>query len=162
MVIFLFLDELHDFRGFLLLLAHEVGVDLCGADVLVGEHLADGVDVGTSGNHEGCVGVAEAVECDVFVDTGRLDPGFESAVDEVAVKAFEHLAFAGLATEAECLVADWNKSLGIGLFCFDADALAALLVVLNVAPLELQDVAQTKAREAGEKGSGLEYGIVAV
>ena len=51
MVIFLFLDEFHNFRGFLLFLAYEVSVDLCGADVLVGEHLADCVDVGSSCKH---------------------------------------------------------------------------------------------------------------
>ena len=104
----------------------------------------------------------KAVERDVFVDTGRLDPKFESAVDKVAVEAFEYSAFARLAAEAECLVADWDEGFGIGLFCFDADALSSLLVVLDMAPLELKDVAQSKAREAGEKGSGLEYGIVAV
>ena len=65
----LFLD-FYDFGCLFLFLIDKVGVYLCGADILVGEHLADGVDVGSSGYEKCGVGVAAHVEGDVFVDSG--------------------------------------------------------------------------------------------
>ena len=44
-------------------------------DVLMGKHLADSVDVGSTGNELRGVGVAEAVESDVLGDTGLFKPG---------------------------------------------------------------------------------------
>ena len=64
----LFLD-FYDFGCLFLFLIDKVGIYLGGADVLVGEHLADGVDVGSSGYEKGGVGVAGPMEGDVFVDS---------------------------------------------------------------------------------------------
>lgn len=41
-----------------LFLAHEVGINLSGGEVLVDEHLRHGVDIGATGKLPGGVGVA--------------------------------------------------------------------------------------------------------
>lgn len=45
-----------------LLLVYDFGVDLSGSYVFVGEHLADGVDVGSAAEEQGSVGVTALVE----------------------------------------------------------------------------------------------------
>ena len=57
----LFLD-FYDFGSLFLFLIDKVGIYLGGADVLVGKHLADSVDVCASGYEQCGVGVAEAME----------------------------------------------------------------------------------------------------
>ena len=61
--------------GFAFLGADEVGIDLGCADALVCEHLGHCVDVRTQGDLQCGKGVAEAVERDMFADTGGLHPG---------------------------------------------------------------------------------------
>ena len=64
--VFLLLDfGLFDFQSFgcfSLVLVHYLGVDLGSSDILVGEHLADHVDVGAGAEEEGGVSVTEAVD----------------------------------------------------------------------------------------------------
>ena len=60
--------------GFAFLGVDEVGVDLGGEDILVGQHFGDGVDVCSHGELEYRVGVSEAVKGDVFGDTSCLNP----------------------------------------------------------------------------------------
>ena len=156
----LFLD-FYDFGCLFLLLIDKVGVYLGGADVLVGEHLADGVDVGSSGYEQGGVCVAEAVEGDVFVDSGGFHPRFQPSVDELACETLEHFAFGWYAAEFERLVTYGDGGLGVGFLCLDTDAFASGRVVLDVMPFELEDVAQPESGEAGEKGGGFENRVVA-
>ena len=61
--------------GFAFLGVDEVGVDLSGFDVFVGEHLGDSVDVSPQRNLQGCKGMAEAVECDMLPNPRSLYPG---------------------------------------------------------------------------------------
>ncbi len=127
----------------------------------MGEHLGDGVDVGSSGYEQGGVGVAEAVEGDVFVDSGGFHPVFEPSVHKLTGESFEDFAFGRTAAEFESLGADGDGGFGVGLFGFDADAFASRRVVLDVAPFELEYVAEAKAGEAGEESCGFKDGIVA-
>lgn len=157
----LFLD-FYDFGSLFLFLIDKVGIYLGGADVLVGKHLADGVDVCASGYEQCGVGVAEAMEGDVFVDSGGLNPFFQPSVDELACEALEYFAFGRSTAEFECLVTDGDGSFGIGLLCLDADAFTARWIVLDVVPFELEDVAQPESGEAGKQRGGFEDGVVAV
>ena len=130
--------------GGALLFVDEVGVDLGGGDVLVGEHLADGVDVHSSGDEQGGVGVVEAVEGDVFGDAGLLEPRLQAEVDHIAVETFEYEAGAGRAADGEGFAADGDGGFCVGLFGADADAFAAVREVLDVLPAEGEDVADSK------------------
>lgn len=60
--------------GFALLGVDEVGIDLGGGDILVGQHFGDGVDVCSHGELEYRIGVSEAVEGNVFGDTSCFNP----------------------------------------------------------------------------------------
>lgn len=91
-----------------LVLVHHFGVYLCGADVLVGWHLADDVDVSSGAEEQGGVGVAEAVECDVFFYACVFYPSVEFSLYEGVCKAFEDLSLVWFAAEFKCFVGDWK------------------------------------------------------
>lgn len=54
----------------------EVSVDLGGGDILVRQHLGDGVDVCSHGELEYCVGVLEAVKRNMLCDASCSHPPF--------------------------------------------------------------------------------------
>ena len=54
------------FGCFSFCIVNNLGVDLSCADILMSKHLAHRIDVGAIVQQQGSVGVAEAVECDVF------------------------------------------------------------------------------------------------
>lgn len=60
--------------GFSFLGVDEVGIDLGGGDIFVGQHFGDGVDVCSHGELEYNVGVTEAVKGNMFGDTSCLNP----------------------------------------------------------------------------------------
>ena len=66
----LILSNFNNIRCLFLLLVDKVCVDLGCTDVFVGEHFAYGVDVCATGYEQGSVGVAEAMEGDVFFNSG--------------------------------------------------------------------------------------------
>lgn len=71
-LLFFIFFNLNAFNCVPLALVHDVGVNLRGADVGVGEEMGDGVYVGAFGYLEGGEGVTEAVEGDVLGDAGIL------------------------------------------------------------------------------------------
>lgn len=61
-------------NGLTLLGAYKVGINLGRCHVFVGKHLRHRIDVGSSGNLKSRVSVSEAVEGDMLLDTGFLNP----------------------------------------------------------------------------------------
>ena len=70
----------------------QVGVNLGGGYVLVSQHLRDRIDVRARSDLQRSVGVAEAVERDVLLDTRRRNPFFQRIVYHTACKPFEYRA----------------------------------------------------------------------
>ena len=74
----------------------------------MGEHFADDVDVGTGTEQKGSVGVAEAVECDVFFYACVFYPVVKFFLDEGICEAFEDLSFARCSAEFHCFFGNWE------------------------------------------------------
>ncbi len=143
----LFLD-LQAFSCFALVLIHHGGVDLCGGDVAVGEHLAYSIYVGAAVQKEGGVGVPEAVEGDVLRDACCLEPAGKFFLDQGIGESLEYFFFASLATEIEGLVGDGEVS---GCLCFlrdDTDAVPAIRILFYLVPGQVPDISETKPGQA--------------
>ena len=153
--------NLNTFNCVSLALVHDVGVNLRGADVSVGEQVRDGVYVGAFCYLEGGEGVTEAVEGDVLGYAGILQPVLERFLRVVALEVLENESSAGLAAEFIGLLREGKGGFGVGLFGLDADAPATVLGFYNVAPIEREYVADTQAGETTEKGGFLQIGRVA-
>ena len=121
------------------------------AYVFVSEHLADCVDICAVAQEQGGVGVAEAVECNVLGDSGCREPFLELVVDDGRGYVLEYESCAWLSAKFVGFVRDRECCLGLGLFCFDADAVASVWVGSKVFPGELEDVASSESCEAGEE-----------
>ena len=67
----------------------DFGVDLGGGHVFVGQHLADGEDVGAHSELDCSECVAERVEGDSAGDSGLFQPCFQRVVNHVALQALE-------------------------------------------------------------------------
>ena len=151
------LFDFQSFGCFSLVLVHYLGVDLGCSDILVGEHLADYVDVGAGAEEEGGVGVAEAVECDMFVDACVFKPSFKFSLYECVGEAFEDDAFARFAAEFKGFISDWQGCVRVSLVGCEADAVATVGVVGYVIPGEVTDVSEAEAGEAGKEGCPAEH-----
>lgn len=90
----LLLFNFYGFGSLAFLFVYYFGVDLSSSYVFVGEHFADGVDVGSVAQEQGGVGVTEAVEGDVLLDACAFDPFFEVGVDFPSGESFEDYACA--------------------------------------------------------------------
>ena len=127
----------------------------------MGEHFADCVDICAIAQEQGGVGVAEAVECDVLCDSGCREPFLELVVDDGRGYVLEYESCAWLSAKFVGFVRDRECCLGLGLFCFDADAVASVWVGGKVFPGELEDVASSESCEAGEERGCFDYWVLA-
>lgn len=90
-----FLLNLDGFGCLAFLFIYYFGVDLSCSYVLVGEHFADCVDVGSVAQEQSGVGVTEAVEGYVLVYTCAFEPFFEVGVNLSSGESFENEAGSG-------------------------------------------------------------------
>lgn len=60
-----------------------------GADVFVGHHFADGVDVGAVGHEQGREGMAKAMKGHLLGDTGIFEPLLERLTGMGPAESFE-------------------------------------------------------------------------
>ncbi len=92
----------------------------------MGEHLADGENVGSERNLERGERVAEAMERDVTLDARLADPFVQRMLRHRTLQSGEHLTRARRAAVLQRLVADGQRGFGLGLFGADAHPPAAV------------------------------------
>ena len=109
---------------FTLLGIDQVGVNLGGGYILVGQHLRDRIDVRARSDLQRSVGVAEAVERDILLDTCRRNPLFQRIVYHTACQPFEYRAAGLLAAQVDGLLTHGHYRLGLRLLRADSDAVA--------------------------------------
>ena len=110
-----FLLNLDGFCCLAFLFVYYFGVDLSGSYVLVGEHLAYCVDVGSVAEEQGGVGVTEAVEGYVLLNSGVCYPFFQMGVYLSSGESFEDHSCAWFAAKFEGLFTYWERGFGFSL-----------------------------------------------
>ena len=80
------------FGCFSFCIVNNLGVDLSCADILMSKHLAHRIDVGAIVQQQGSVGVAEAVESYVLLNSGSLDPVIQLLLYESVCETLEDSA----------------------------------------------------------------------
>ena len=149
MIILLFQRNLID--RFTLLGVDQVGVDLGGGYVFVGQHLRDRIDVRARCDLQRGVGVAEAVEGDVLLDACRRNPLFQRIVYHTARQSFEHRAAGLLAAQVDGLLTHGQYCLGLRLLRADSDAVAHIGCNLEVFPFQFEHIADAQSRQTREE-----------
>ena len=91
------------------------------------------------------------MECDVFGYACVFEPVLERGLGVVAFELSEYRSCSRLSAEFVGFCGEGKRGFGVGFFCFDAYAPAAVLGFGDVFPSEGEDVAYAESGQAAEE-----------
>lgn len=105
---FCFLPNMYALRSLSLGLVDDFSIYLRSADIAVGKHFADCIDVNTFIKQQGSVGVAEAVECNMLADARFFNPALQFLLHKSISQPLENLFLSLWPAKLVGLIGNWN------------------------------------------------------
>lgn len=140
-------------------LVQQVEVDLRCSDVLMRQHLAYRIDIGSAGQLQHGVRVPKTMEGYVFGDPGCGEPCLQRLVQHAACQAFEYKAASPRSAQFQRIGTDRQGGFRFRLFCPDTHIITGPFDVWdNIVPCQLHDITDPQSRQTGVQRGTLQYG----